>query len=98
LQPLYEIVNSEPFKAALVSEAQLVNIVLNLVVLVPAPEINNGTVIRLVQPLNMLPMFVTSGVLNKGTVIRDGQFRNIRNMVVTIDVLKNGTVVRDEQF
>jgi len=32
--------------------------------------LNNGTVVRLAQPLNMLSMFVTFSVLNNDTVVR----------------------------
>jgi hypothetical protein len=97
LQPLYEIVNSEPFKAALVSEVQVLKMVVNLPVVAPAPEINNGTLVRERQPLNMEVICVTAAVLNNGTVVRVVQVLTKFCMFVTEAVLNNGTLVRDVQ-
>jgi hypothetical protein len=68
-----------------------------LLILVTDAVLNNGTVVREVQPLNILLILVTDAVLNNGTVVREGQLLNILLILVTAAVLKSGTLVIDLQ-
>jgi hypothetical protein len=59
--------------------------------------LNNGTVMREEQKLNMLTIVVTDAVLNNGTVLRDLQLTNILVILVTLPVSDNDTLIRLEQ-
>ena len=53
--------------------------------------------VRDVQLLNILLIFVTAAVLNRGTFLRDVQPPNILLIFVTAAVLNRGTFLRDVQ-
>jgi hypothetical protein len=59
-----------------------------------APVLNKGTDCRLVQPVNILDMLLTTIVLNKGTDCRLEQLLNIADIptVPLVLILNRGTV------
>ena len=76
---------------------QVLNILLRLATLLPAPTFNAGTDFRDVQLLNMLWKFVPAAVFSNGIVWRAVQPWNIWMKFVPAAVFSNGIVWRDVQ-